>query len=193
MLTNMSYRIITGTIPLNYDINNQLQYDPNSDSNKRLEYGIKNHEKLKQTKDPLLFEINRPNHLTNPKQMILKVYKDLPSQIEDQNKIDAEEKKNGYPFFDKQEDRDELRECLLRDKPDVYMKFNTYRKVARYLAGFVSNGHCLKYQCLKCPQCDRIPARKDVIEQLVSRVFPLGVFDHTILPGCVIGVIVDYL
>jgi hypothetical protein len=179
--------MVSEKIPFNNSKTSQFSYD----NIKRLEYAIKNYDNSARSKDdPLLFDIFKKSL---DKEITIKLYKEMRFQFEDQNKIEEKEEEDGYAFFDEQEDKDMLREYLLRNKPDVYMMFNTYLKVARYLYGFVSNGRCLKYQCLKCPQCDRIPARTDVIEQLVSRVFPLRVFDHTILPGCVIGVIVDYL
>jgi hypothetical protein len=181
MSVNSNFIMVSEKIPFNNSKTSQFSYD----HIQRLEYAIKNYDHSARSKDdPLLFDISNKNL----DKKILKLYKEMRFQLEDQNEIKEKEEKDGYAFFDEQEDKDMLREHLLRNKPDAYMMFNTSFKVARYLYGFVSNG-----RCLKCPQCDRIPARTDVIEQLVSRVFPLRVFDHTILPGCVIGVIVDYL
>jgi hypothetical protein len=71
---------------------------------------------------------------------------------------------------------------------NIDLMFNTCRKAARYLSGFVSQGRGPIYCRHK-----KITAQKDIIERLVSCVLPLSVFKHTSLDDSAQKIIASYM
>ena len=156
-------------------------YDEKDNFNNRLEFAINNFSlvRAKREKGPLLVEIYKLGRSS----YVLHIYPTALSQRNDRFNYDTD------GDTDMEESDDDMRyEEELRQQPTIDLMFNTRRKVARYLCGFVSKGRGEKH----CRQ-NRMTVREDVLDQLVSHVFSFSVFDETTLSVDMQRLIVDYL
>ena len=179
----MTCTIISSTLPT--EKRHRLNfYDEKSDFNQRLEFAIENcylvHAKRKS--GPLLVEIYKCER-SSP--YVLHIFPTALYQIHNRNN---ENREDGYGTDMGESDDDMRYEEDLRTQPDIDLLFNSRRKIARYLSGFVSQGRGPKY----CRQ-NRMTVREDVLDQLVSHVFSFSVFDETTLSVDTQRLIVDYL